>query len=342
MLFTKALNIQTSSGLFRLPAEIRIIILRSPLLSSRPLGADANNYPSAATSSESLQLSSQLLRVCQRLYKEGDPLVYECNTLMLGFTIYGDHHLFHVLHWDLHVQDPEYHDGLYDDVYRKLSMLQYAPKAEYYGEDDTGDDHAEKIVENYNIFKRFKKVSLYLEHQNQSHINIPCHLVSELLEGKDLTIRTIQIGAGNERREMDINEEGLQHIESLRCLRSKSVNFTNAKYDVTHLTSIIESNLPFTDTFTKWREWDERIFDPLAIDLTRFHNRHRYEFLEMSEISMRYDSDAFEAKKCELLQHLIEYIEAVLLRCELECEASAESHIARLTALYDVEGLEKL
>lgn len=98
---------QSQSHLMQLPAELRLSVLRHLLQTDRPLTSDIDVSLDQAQSEtytrvSNLELSSQLLRSCQQLYREARPILYHENTL----AIVCDHtETLHVLGHDIEIAD---------------------------------------------------------------------------------------------------------------------------------------------------------------------------------------------------------------------------------------------
>lgn len=116
---------QIASPLLQLPTEVLLIILR--LLHLSPTGivkSEGANY--SLTYNLNVQLSSQLLRCCQRLHLEGGRVLYTGNTLNITFGLRGDKHdedhgLVHCFMFDTAIQIPQHGLEIPQDQFDLLS-----------------------------------------------------------------------------------------------------------------------------------------------------------------------------------------------------------------------------
>jgi len=168
----------------QLPTELQLKVFRSLLKSDEPLKPldDFEFYKPQ----KSTPLSAQLLRLCQKVYVECLPILYQENTLVIQFSKSGDLQMLGIslrfLRY-LQILEP---NGL------PIHLLNYAIESSASSPSKicpANHVNAQYIVQIYPVLKRFRKFEVRVEVYACHALEIcftTCRQLQDLLFGKDV------------------------------------------------------------------------------------------------------------------------------------------------------------
>ncbi|KAK5941161.1 Glycosylphosphatidylinositol (GPI) anchor assembly protein [Knufia obscura] len=286
---SESANAQSVSSLMQLPPEIRLMIYRLLLKSPQPIRPrfDPTRKAGEEPYDQQVDLSSQLLRTCRKIYWEASEVLYQENTLIIYCSSWG-HRLStsHIL--DTSIEMPGDVLQTPADVSNLLSC------AHTYGYKQYGSLNAvarDALINVWPSLLRFKLVHLILDQEYDEHIFIACRLLRELLVGRGRYITLSLVKASNEI-------PPTRRIKCLNWLRCSSAHIENMPDQaVSDVIRTVEGDSPVPDLLPLY-------FD-LGVLLRDQFEEHFYAGVEPS-IDSDGDDDDLEGLRTALFENDVE------------------------------------
>ena len=173
------MSYQLGSTLLQLPAEVRVLILRNLLVHDGPLSSLSGVED--MTYFQSIQRSSQILRTCQLLYREGSTILYEENTLCIDFMVYEEdeedteENSYFCCILNMYLPVPKL-KGKPEDL---LTLLEYATPARCVSRDNSAilREGAESLRRMWYILEKFTRLEVRLQYATQPIVFSACRLL---------------------------------------------------------------------------------------------------------------------------------------------------------------------
>lgn len=230
--FALPANPQLLCRLLQLPPELKLIVFRLLLKSSRPLESQGSLHSNdAGLYDPQAQLSSQVLRTCQTLFLEAGDVLYRENTLVIDCDSATGSRC-HML--NISVPLPM---NLWESFNVVLDLMPYAA---YRGRHDLRPDAAHRLLTNfYPSLLRFKLVHVNLHSDHVESTFVACRLLRDLLSGEDREVTVslaITLGVPGQSRHIG------RHIQCLKGLRCSAINIIGVQgQDVADVVSVVRS-----------------------------------------------------------------------------------------------------
>ena len=242
MTFGSASILQNGSSLMRLPAEVRIMILRILLVHTGPIPIQRNvrieKYKKA------VQRSAQTLWTCQQLYREGLPILYGENTLVLHTrNLIGGRAPTSLRKLNLHILDGFVRlPRCIRDLGARESLID-SLMDDSDPENEQGTDM--RLVGLYGSLARFSKYELLFGFEDQEHVFVIARSLKDLFLDKH-----IKVYFGQAVR--DGVKSKVAALKSLQYLECASVEFIG--YECQEL--VLAMTSPTVDTFPLWQRFE--------------------------------------------------------------------------------------
>ena len=317
-------NPQNGSRLIRLPAELRVKILRNLLKKPSPIQSlaerDPANNDARAQYDADTSLSSQVLRTCQIAYNEGLLILYKENIIQLHIREDSDNSC-ELGSFDLTIRYPLDAD---DISMHQDALLEFAGNAEHcdncvtisecvgsfpaYCENPACEGYyknsGKDLVDQYPVLQQFTHIRLVLSWMSNKNgvFVVACRALRDLLRGKHVSISfsltLSRYYPGVTSRDIDPDQA--------RVLRCASISFEEiGGPHVDMVKSLICSNAPVYDTHAMWRSLMQGVISKLPnVGDLNFADRHKGVIEQLKSRSMSYslDADAFKKERDKIMQ----------------------------------------
>ncbi|KAK5092620.1 hypothetical protein LTR70_001991 [Exophiala xenobiotica] len=283
-------NPQNISPLLRLPAELRIKVLRNLLKKSQPIPAQKPRSSSAPDDDDTtngprdLNLSSQLLRASQQLYEEGRQVLYKENVLSIeygpGSPLSCDE--CQVLGFTLNIpSDPSRLPST------KFSFFDFAKRRPY------------SLLKMYPALLSFQNIDLTVRSTKKDFVLVICRVMRDFPLGKDVNLIHTVV-------------PWYKLLECCRFLRCRSLHIERpaTKWGKTEdqldeIERLVAGRTRVLDTFLKWQELEKDIlsdFPPVRGHIFGGDQRVADSMAKAHEAAERYDAIKFEEHKYNVLE----------------------------------------
>lgn len=354
--FTLQAADQSSSQLLTLPAELRVKILRYLLcndstLYSRRL-AELKGCKTSQYASEYLYRSAQILCVCQQLFEEGFPIMYDENRLGIDFkldTMSNDAFLCRV--FDFAFLVPYRMDEIEHST-GALDLRNYVRKARSF------PSAAHLVL--LSAVSKFQVYEIHIEYENREHAFTAFHLLCNLVKGKSVHIKFVYIGqlsqyvtqnkqspamvfssrtdVGRTARILDCASIRIWGLGCHKCAEAKDHAYNWCSHRL-KCWNIAERPASYGDCFTDYLNLSQNILQNLPILMLRgristFGIEYKNKLQELRENVMDYDFGMFDENSDVILDHARTWIETW-------AEQESEDLRVRLEAVQDYRALAK-
>lgn len=295
---------QTSSRLMKLPAELRVKILRMLLKDADPFDTIephlSNDWYRKMLTRQGPSMSAQILSCCQQINVEGQAVLYGENSLVVRCMFINedcrnsDYYcrfldssvlLDHAVEW----MDKENFDV------ESLAQAKLR-EASIFGRDAL----AERMVELLPVARKFDNLYVHVECNAQDEVYMACRVLGELLAGKNVTIKAMK-GKSDEL----VPSWWLRSCCFLRC---KSVSFiTHSTADTQDYVEEITGEVPVKDIHSRWHYLLHDLLNEFrTADQESFEDANEDIFDDLQDAVLNYDVDEFEKQRKLLLEKAID------------------------------------
>lgn len=361
--FKLQMHTQPQSNLMQVAAEIRLKILRYLLVSESVIENQAGmEHPDLYD--ERVQLSAQVLRVCQTLHREASDVLYQENSLGIDFML---------------LVDPRYTLLTGRVMFRNVSQLSIlnsnmkihtrlkqllSVQQDMRVEQTVGSDPRSSIWSS--AVYRFGTYYIRLQYANIEQAIIACFFLRSWVCNKYVTL---QLEFMEDRRA--ICNPVMTDIQSVVSIL-KLLEVKQLRYNFLRCTSAacshsrLDSNCCFVrspdihvqqdvaradNCFEDWIDFHQKILDALPrISNTSFAERYDNLVDQLQHCALNYECEAFQKTRCELLEAAMEWNKewkreeqaTLSLRYRAAEDYVLESEKALTAAMYDKDSETRL
>lgn len=168
------------------------------------------------------QLSSQLLRTCQKLYEDAGRVLYHENTLVVGFSVHGSYGNVHFCHMlNIHIQIPNSVSSVTKGM---VDLMSCAEKLHARCQITERSYHS--LSSMWPSLMRFDRLRVVVDISNHADMFISCYLARNLLENKAVVVFLPNNPSGRPN-----DENVVEQLMSLRWLRCRSIDVEGVSSD---------------------------------------------------------------------------------------------------------------
>ena len=285
-------GLSNDSRLLRLPAELRLKILRFLLCSGEPLHPiEATIYDVRQSQIGFVALDSQILRASQELYTEGYEILCKNNTLglILKYCDEDDGPLLftvmkvtvEMVHSDSELlpQDSSLLDG---------TKLLLEPEFDDLRWDKAQSLQRQSLRDLYPVLTRFASFHVRLDSECCTDVNLVSRLLQRLLWNRDVTLELIP------QIDMPLSQ-GMRSCRFLRCRTFRYIGVPENNDSCADVATIT-GHQDVHDTFKTYQQFSEEVLDKLMLlNGESFRDEHWNDLLRpLDDAAREYELENFE------------------------------------------------